>query len=327
VTGGATPARGKTGFFGQSPLAAAQAQGRKTGMFPPAGAGPLPVPMIRRVGLTAPTPIIPGYVLGWMLTEGACGEIYVGEEFAHRQKVAVKILHPRNEHNSLERRHLRDEGRIGLRLKQHPNVVRTLRVGKTGRRPYIVMELILGESLRELLRDGFRAGNRELHKLAVALAKALQHIHGHGVVHKDVKPDNIMYDRKDGIVLLDFGFAETRWMAFLHSFRPRLDGSPAYLAPELIRTKRASPATDLYALGCTLYEAARGEPPFMGLNHQLTMALQTDLERRPEPLGQFRKDLSTPMERLIMQLLAKDHGKRFQTAEQVLLELARMSPG
>ena len=266
---------------------------------------------------------VSGYVVGQKIADGGCGEIFEAQDVTTKQKVAVKILHPRHFGNKQEARRLFNEGSLGLRLRHHQHIVQTLKMGETDARPFIIMELATGQSLRELLRTR-RMKDYEVLRLAVGIAKALQYMHERGIYHKDVKPDNIMVDMERGsIKLLDLGFAETRLAATLTFFGRKLEGSPAYIAPELLLDKRATPATDLYSLGCTLYEAATGSIPFSGNSDREIMAQQTNLKLRPAPIVDVNPDITFLTQKIILTALEKKVAFRYRTADELWLELSR----
>jgi eukaryotic-like serine/threonine-protein kinase len=271
--------------------------------------------------LEEPVPI-PGYRLLHKVADGGCGEIYEAEDFTTHRRVAVKILHPRHYGSKAETRRLLNEGATGMRLRHHPNLIQTIKVGQVDRVPYIILELAAGESLRDILRERTRLSEGEVLRLAVALTGALRYMHDNGVYHKDVKPENVMVDGAS-VKLLDLGFAETRLAVSLSFLGRTLDGSPAYLAPEYIQEKRPSPATDLYALGCTLYETAAGFVPFTGLSDQEILAKQAAPDLRPQPLADVNPGFTFQTTKLIHSLLEKSPAVRFKSADEVWLELGR----
>ena len=266
---------------------------------------------------------VPGYLLSRKLAEGGCAELYEGIDQENNRKVAIKMLSPRHLGNKSEYKRLLKEGALGLRMRHHENIVQTQKVGRAGECPYIVLEFIPGLTLRELLRERQKLNNTELVRLAGALGRALRFIHGSALYHKDMKPDNIMLGEKGLIKVIDFGFSESQAGLAFSFFGRNLEGSPGYLAPELIRTKKPSAATDLYALGCTLYEAATGRLPFGGSSDAEIISKQLDLACKPQPLAQLNADLSIFTQKLIMNALEKKTEQRYKSADEFLLELAR----
>lgn len=264
---------------------------------------------------------IPGYSVNAKLAEGACAEIYVAVERATGRLAAIKRLHPRHIANKTEHKRLAEEGALGLRLGQQDNIVQTYAVGKDGALPYVVLEYVEGRTLRGILVDRKRLGEGDVLRLAKDLARGLRFLHNAGVCHKDLKPDNIMINQDGVVKLLDFGFAES-YRSF-RLFRPSLEGSLPYMAPEMFRTKRSTPATDIYALGCTLYECAAGFQPFGGMSDNEIVAKQTDLKLTPPSIRQTNPAISVLTERMILTAVQKEAARRFKTADEILLDLAR----
>ncbi len=267
---------------------------------------------------------IPGYVVGAKLTEGGCAEIYSAVEQGTGKPAAVKILHPRHAGNKIEYKRLVDEGALGLKLGRHDNIVQTLKAGLTGKQPFIVLEFIKGKTLREMVVEKRQFNDLEVLKLAKGMCRAMRVIHNAGIAHKDIKPDNIIVTEDGRFKLLDFGFAEPLKAGFsLFGGSKLLEGSPPYMAPELFETKKATVATDIYALGCTLYEMATGAPPFAAMSNSQVIALQRDKATSATSIQQTNKSISILTEKLVMTACQKDTARRFKSVEEILLELAR----
>jgi serine/threonine-protein kinase len=264
---------------------------------------------------------LPGYTVNTKLAEGACAEIFAGVEQSTGTLVAIKRLHPRHLSNKSEYKRLTEEGALGLRLGQQDNIVQTYRAGKDGDLPYVILEYVDGRTLREILVERKQLSEVEVLKLAKGMARGLRFIHNAGVCHKDLKPDNLMINKEGVVKLLDFGFAEN--VKAFRLFRRSLEGSLPYMAPEMFSTKKCSPATDIYALGCTLYECAAGFQPFGGMSDNEIVQKQTNLKLTPPNLRQANPRISVFTEQMILNALQKDPAKRFKSADEVLLDLAR----
>ncbi len=264
---------------------------------------------------------IPGYTISGKIAEGGCAQILAGTEVSTGRRVAVKILHSRNLANKVEHKRLVDEGALGLKLK-HDNLVRTYATGMSGDLPYIVLEYIKGRMLRDLIADKYLLGNVETLILAKSLCHVIRYLHDSSIIHKDIKPDNIMIGERGEVKLLDLGFAEVpKGFSF---FAPkRLDGSPAYMAPELLLTKKASFATDVYAIGCTLYEAATGFTPFEGMSDAETLTKQTNMKYAAPPVTQSNNRISALTEKTILRAIQKDVGQRYKSVDEMMLDIAR----
>lgn len=264
---------------------------------------------------------IPGYTITTKLAEGACAEIYAALEQASGRLVVIKILHPHNCNNRDEQKRLVEEGQLWLRFGRHENIVQTFRVGTLHKLPFLVQEYINGLTLREILKRKKLLPEVELLKLTRGLCRALHFIHDAGVVHKDIKPDNVMVTQNGLVKVLDFGFAEM--VKSFKLFGRKLEGSPPYMAPELFATKKASVSTDVYAVGCTLYEMASGAPPYAGRSNNDTIAWQRQMALAAAPLRGQHKHISAQTEKIILTACQKDPAKRYKSVDEMMLDLAR----
>jgi len=197
------------------------------------------------------------YTLKDLLGQGAYGEVYAAEQ-KDGPNVAVKILEATHARDADAVERFKREGETAKRL-QHPNIVRVLDVGSSRSRHYLVMELVGGGSLdRVMRREGSAA---KVLPALVEAARALTYAHGEGVVHRDVKPANILLTRSGKAKVTDFGLAR----AVDHSSMTtegRLLGTASYMSPEQVKGERAGAASDVYAMGVMIYEAIAGELPF-----------------------------------------------------------------
>ena len=197
------------------------------------------------------------------------------------------------------------EARAAARLS-HPGVVTVYDIAHDGEQDFIVMELVSAPTLEELVRTGGPLAPQRAARLGLGLLDALEAAHRAGIVHRDLKPKNVMV-REDGATkLADFGIASVQG-------DPRLTatglvvGSPAYMAPEQVEAQAVSPATDLWALGATLWFAVEGQPPFGGGEFQTLSAIVNGQPRRPERLG--------PLTPVLARLLVKDPASRATPAQ------------
>jgi serine/threonine-protein kinase len=267
-------------------------------------------------------PKVPGYMLKRKIASGGCAEVFEARDLETEQRVAIKLLATRHLQDKYERSRLVDEAELGLRLN-HPQVVRTLASGEIEGRPYTVLEFCDGVPLSEMIAKKQLLNDINVILLAKQICMGLSYIHDQGILHRDIKPANLMVQSFEAVKILDFGFAEKRGFSLKKLFNRKLEGSPAYMAPELLLTKKASPATDVFGLGVALYESSTGLLPFPGQTDQAI--IENILNRNTKPLTikvQNSKVLPLTMQ-MIMQCIDKDPEKRFQTAQQVLLAINR----
>ena len=200
------------------------------------------------------SPLAERYRLDVLLGSGSLADVYRAEDVRLRRPVAVKMFRP--DPDPAARQHFGEEARV-LAQWSHPRLVSIFDAGIDDDRPYLVMQLVEGETLRGRLRAGPLAP-AEVIRMGISLAGAIDHVHSHGVAHQDVKPANVLLDDEDNVYLADCG-AALAGSAGLATVR-EIVGSGAYLAPEQVRGGQITPAVDVYALGLVLLECLTGEP-------------------------------------------------------------------
>ncbi|MET9378198.1 protein kinase [Streptomyces sp. NPDC002992] len=199
------------------------------------------------------------YRLDDLLGRGGAADVYEGWDLRLHRPVAVKVFRPGGESQTEER--FDGEGRL-LAHMQHPGLVTVYDSGHEDGRPYLVMQLIKGTTLRRRIAAG-PLTPAEASRIGAALASALAHVHAAGVVHRDVKPSNILLDGTGTPYLTDFGISRLL-DATAHTATGTLVGTAAYMAPEQVLGKGAAPAADVYSLGLVLLEALKGELEYAG---------------------------------------------------------------
>jgi eukaryotic-like serine/threonine-protein kinase len=220
------------------------------------------------------------YRLGELLATGGMGEVWAAEDLVLDRRVAVKLLGGAFAGDGRAAERLRREARAAARLG-HPGIARVLDLGEQDGRPYLVMELLRGESLAARLARAGPLAPAAAASVVATVADALEAAHRAGIVHRDVKPGNVFLTADGAVKVLDFGIASAAGEAALTG--GGLLGTPAYLAPERVLGERATPAADIYALGVLLYELLAGRRPFEADSDiELAMA---HVNAQPAPLG------------------------------------------
>jgi tRNA A-37 threonylcarbamoyl transferase component Bud32 len=259
------------------------------------------------------------YRLDRSIGSGGMGTVWQGTDELLGREVAVKEVRFPPEVGEREQDELRErtmrEARATARLS-HPNVVTTYDVVEDGGRPYIVMELLPARSLSAVLREDGPLPPHRAAEIGVEILGALETSHGQGVVHRDVKPGNVLITPEGRAVLTDFGIATMAGDPSLTSTGVVL-GSPAYMAPERARGRTPGPEADLWSLGATLYAAVEGRPPYDAENALgILTAVISDPVEPPRVDG--------PLREAILGLLAKDPAERMDipTARALLTRAA-----
>ncbi|WP_210591515.1 serine/threonine-protein kinase [Streptomyces sp. GESEQ-35] len=256
------------------------------------------------------------------LGHGGMGTVWRAKDETVDREVAVKEpripdhLPDRERANAFER--MRREARAAARL-DHPSVVNVHDVAVVDGQPWIVMELVQGRSLGDALQEG-TLGVREAARIGLEVLGALEAAHAAGILHRDVKPDNVLLGRHDRVVLTDFGIAQIEGETNLTDTGGFV-GSPEYIAPERVLGQRPGPASDLWSLGVVLYAATEGVSPFRRSNTPAT--LQSVLNAAPAPPASASGQLAEA----INGLLQKDPARRPNAAQtRALLEQAADPP-
>jgi eukaryotic-like serine/threonine-protein kinase len=251
------------------------------------------------------------------LGHGGMAVVYVAEDAELGRPVAVKVLAEQFAADDEFRRRFVREARLAARLS-HPNVVHVYDAGEEDGRPFIVMELVPGETVADLLARRHRLPAQEAAALMRQAALGLQHAHEAGLVHRDVKPQNLLL-REDGVIkIADFGIARAAESTRLTQFGTVL-GTAAYLAPEQALGGEAGPEADIYSLGAVLYELLTGRPP-----HEFASLADLAEHHRAGaivPVRDLEPSVPSSLEALVMRCLAREARFRPQSAGEVAAAL------
>jgi hypothetical protein len=250
------------------------------------------------------------YVLDEQIGSGGYGEVWRATDTVLSRPVAVKLLHPRYTERNEALARFRAEARHAGGLS-HENIAQVFDYGEPaeGQPPYLVMELVDGPSLETVLIDGPLDGSRTMDIVAQAAA-GLQAAHAAGMIHRDIKPGNLLLAPGGTVKITDFGIAHTIGSVPVTA-SGELIGTPGYLAPERAMGEQATPASDLYSLGMVAYECLAGTPPFRGT------ALEVALAHRDRPLPPLPPSVGGGVCTLVMRLASKDPARRLNDATEV----------
>ncbi|HET7769256.1 MAG TPA: protein kinase [Chloroflexota bacterium] len=248
---------------------------------------------------------------------GGMSSVYLARDERLGREVAVKVLHPSlaTDQSFVER--LRREAQSAAALS-HPNIASVYDWGDGGGAHYLVMEYVPGSTLKDVILRRGRRPEREALQISREIALALDAAHRHGVVHRDVKPQNVMLDTDGGVKVLDFGIALATGESQLTRTGTVL-GSAHYASPEQIQRQPVDRRSDLYSLGAVLYETLAGRPPFLA-DSPVAIAWQ-HVHEAPEPVRSSAPGVSAAAESITARALRKDPAQRYQSAAELIADI------
>jgi len=282
-------------------------------------------------GSLKPETIISHYRILIKIGAGGMGEVFLAEDTRLNRKVALKILPAEVAANEDRMRRFVQEAKSASALN-HPNIITIYEIDQVDSVYFIASEFIDGQTLREHMQNEQRKLRQTL-GLAVQISSALSAAHVAGIIHRDIKPDNIML-RRDGIVkVLDFGLAklteqppsqmvdlDASTRAVVKTEAGVVLGTAIYMSPEQARGLPVDERTDIFSLGVVLYEMMAGCLPFEGKTTTEVLA-EIISEHEPPPLARYSRDVPTELERIVSKALRKDRDERYQTIKDLLLDL------
>lgn len=266
---------------------------------------------------------LPGYRLLRQIGEGAMGIVVEAEDLALQRRVAIKLMQPRLAKNPQNRKRFLREALAAARL-QHERIVPIYLAGEYHELLYIVMPLLRGAPLSRVL-NGNPLPIDDSIRWVVQIAEGLSAAHREGLVHRDIKPDNLWQTESGGLKILDFGLCRLATDDSLATHHGTILGTPAYMSPEQALGREVDHRADLYSLGVVLYQLLTGRRPFSGANTVEMLAQVTS--QPPLEIRELRPEIPSALAQLSMQLLAKDPVNRVGSADELIDRLLELSPG
>lgn len=247
-------------------------------------------------------------------------EIWEALDTASKARLAVKVIVPGKAKDADQRKLLEHELKVAKSVS-HPTVIRIDRLSDEGGLPHLVMELFPHPNLKKQIAAGVEALAPRLQRIVTETALALDHLHGRGWVHRDVKPDNILAAADGQVKLIDLAIAQAKPGLFgkLLGGSGPVQGSPSYMSPEQIRGQPLDARADIYSLGCVLFELLAGKPPFASPN--ANDLLNKHVSATPPAIESLNPNATTSVSKLIRQMLAKKPADRPASMQDVLTQL------
>ncbi len=263
------------------------------------------------------------YEVGRLLGAGGMAEVYEGHDRLLARRVAIKILLSQYAHDPAFLARFRREAQSAASLS-HPNIVSVFDTGSEGDTWFIVMEYVDGRTLKDIIRAEGALYWARAAEVAADVAGALAVAHARGIVHRDVKPGNVMLTTEGKVKVMDFGIARATAVPSITQ-TSAVVGTAQYIAPEQAQGLEVDGRTDVYALGCCLYEMVTGQVPFSGPT-PVAIAYR-HVREEPTPPRALNPDVPPPLERVCLKAMAKRPEDRYQTAAEMQRDLERVRVG
>ena len=279
--------------------------------------------------MTTPQVLGERYEIGGVLGRGGMAEVHRGRDLRLGREVAVKVLRNDLARDPSSQVRFRREAQAAASLN-HPAIVAVYDTGEdrttTGATPYIVMEYVEGETLRDVLRREGRLSPERAMSLTADICAALDFSHRNGIVHRDVKPGNVMITPQGTVKVMDFGIARAvSDSAATMTSTAAVIGTAQYLSPEQARGEGVDARSDVYSAGCLLYELATGTPPFTG-DSPVAVAYQ-HVREDPRTPSSLNPAIPPELDAILLKAMSKNPANRYQSAADMRSDLLRAVAG
>jgi len=263
------------------------------------------------------------YVVQAIVGTGGMAVVYRAFDKKKNRVVAIKVLRPEYESDEEFVRRFSREAEAASKVS-HENIVNMLDVGTDGDMRYIVMEFVDGQTLKDMIRQQGYIHPDTAIRMTIRILAAVDHAHRNGIVHRDIKPQNILVDSEGRVKVADFGIARlkaTQTTTINDGEGVSALGSVHYFSPEQAKGEVADEKSDLYSVGVVMYEMLTGQVPFDGDN-SVSVALK-HVNEAPKSMRERRPEISKALDEVVMRALCKDATKRYQTAAEMAADLRK----
>jgi len=240
------------------------------------------------------------YVVVKKLGEGGKGIVFKCTDKMLGRTVALKMIKTSLDEETESR--FNREAQTTAKLS-HPNIVSVYDIGSVDNHPFLVIEYVDGRSLDDIIKEESPLSPSEIVRVSISIAEALEYSHKLGILHRDIKPENIMISKDNVPKLMDFGLARSVDSPKL-THAGAIVGTPAFISPESALGRENDARSDLYSLGCVMYNMATGQPPFVSKDN--LKLIYSHINDMPVPIRRIRKEFPEDLESVIMKLMSKD---------------------
>jgi serine/threonine-protein kinase len=284
--------------------------------------------LLKEAGDTQRKLEIPGYQLLDRIGKGSMGIVYKAKQTSVDRIVAIKILLDTLAQNKEFIKRFDREAKIAAKLS-HNNIVNAIDAGEVGGHHFFVMEYVEGETIKDMLERGKVFDEKMALKIVLAVAEALKHAHQRGLIHRDVKPENVILTKDGGVKLADLGLArptaDEKWAM---AEAGMAIGTPFYISPEQVRGQvDVDIRADVYGLGATLYHMITGQPPYDGETPNEVMKKHVDKNCQLVPPDHLNTSLSSGLGEVVETMMAKNRDDRYRNPDDLILDLKCLLQG
>lgn len=265
-----------------------------------------------------------------LVGEGGMSAVYKAQHRALNRPVAIKMLHSHLVRDLIQRKRFEQEAHA-LFMLEHPNIVKMRDFGSTtSGKPYLIMDFLQGKALSDVLKNEGPMPVQRALRMFLQVCDALQHAHGKSIIHRDIKPSNIVLvnerNGEDSVRIVDFGIAKFNQDEINPGLTQTGDvfGSPLYMSPEQCLGHRLDHRSDIYALGCVMYETLSGHPPLVGETALATIHKHTSEMPKPLQVPNCDTRLRERLDEIIFKTLEKDPDKRYQSMQELRVDLQEL---